>query len=395
MIGSSYNIEMDDYSLRQHLEWLERETDNTLDELQDLMYHLSAPVRDASPPTFNEGLHELEGDAVLDEDSTDSDLTSSLPHAPTDQAVTSTSIADQNVRMDRCDILALELPTAVQVSHYAPTSFDDHHVTTPCVTMGDTSATATMCKVTTKATTCDTSSSWPADLKLLEDDSSYPRLEKCARKEGGASWSPYGQDAFDFDKSYVQGCCLKGQGGRETWSPFHTKKAHNVEVPDYQRGMPFCFCYDPAWYGPREDGRSSCSHKSRCDYLMRPLLEYQAMIYSYAKIPQPLCEGPSDIYGARQLKRECGTPQEPPTYVGDSPSKTLQKYGSGVNQYDLQWMPRSGLTASKMEPWKNYVDSLSICPPAALLPLLALQMYDNEADDVDDSPSLGQQVLLC
>ena len=379
-----------DCSLRQRLEWLERETDNTLVELRAMFVRLSAPARNASPPIFSEGPHEFDDDAALTGDRIDSNSASLVQQTPTSLAMTSASIADPVARMDRCDVPAPEWPTAIQVSHHAPTLCDSHHVTTHDVTTDATMV--TMCTVTTTATMYDTSSSWPADLKLLEDDD-YPRLEKCARKEGGASWSPYGQDACDFDKSYVQGCCLKGQGGRETWSPFHTKKAHNVEVPDYQRGMPFCFCYGPAWYGPREDGRSSCSHKSRCDYLMRPLLEYQAMISSYAKIPQPLCEGPSDIYGARQLKRECGTPQEPPTYVGDSPSKTLQKYGSGVNQYDLQWMPRSGLTASKMEPWKNYVDSLSICPPAALLPLLALQMYDNEADDVDDSPSLGQQVL--
>ena len=136
----------------------------------------------------------------------------------------------------------------------------------------------TICTVTTTATMYDTSSSWPADLKWLEDED-YKRCEKCTRKERGANWTcNYRQDVCDFDKSYVQGCCLERRGGQETWSLFPTERGNHGEILDYQRGTPSYSCLITADYRSMGDFRPDWNHrkveKTSCDHFCSIKLWY-------------------------------------------------------------------------------------------------------------------------
>ena len=90
-----------------------RETDDTLYELaliELIINGLSTPARDASPSTFSKGPHEFVGDAALAGDRTDCNSTSLLQQTPVSLALPSISIADQDTRMNRCDVLAPESP---------------------------------------------------------------------------------------------------------------------------------------------------------------------------------------------------------------------------------------------------------------------------------------------
>ena len=128
---------------------------------------------------------------------------------------------------------------------------------------------------------------------------------------------------------------------------------------------------------------------------MRRLLEYRAMMLSYTCTEQQhLCGIPPDIHDTRQLKgTQGGAPEEPSSHLWYFFDVKMPQHESGVNQRDQLLTASTCSAASMKECWKNNVDGLSICPPATLLPLPALQMYDSEAGDVDDSPILSQQVL--
>ena len=151
----------------------------------------------------------------------------------------------------------------------------------------------------------------------------------------------------------------------------------------------------PADYEPNEDSRFVWSYEANCENLMRPLLEYRAMMLSYTCTEQQhLCGIPPDIHDTRQLKgTQGGAPEEPSSHLWYFLDVKMPQHESGVNQRDQLLTASTCSAASMKECWKNNVDGLSICPSATLLPLPALQMYDSEAGDVDDSPILSQQVL--